>query len=202
MRYKQTIDRYISDRHYTDMRALVAFSGTVEDPLIPGATFTEPSMNPGQRNERELPEMFSRSEYQVLIVANKYQTGFDEPLLHTMYVDRRLSNVQAVQTLSRLNRTAPGKTDTFVLDFVNKTEEIKSAFQPFYEATTVSECADPQHLGILRHDLDQGQIWLDSELEAFAAVCYTAAGEARPEEGPRASLQVPAARKGPLRPLE
>jgi len=107
----------------------------------------------------------------VLIVANKYQTGFDEPFLHTMYVDRRLSNVQAVQTLSRLNRTCQGKADTFVLDFVNNVEEIRSA-QPFYEATTVSECADPQHLNIFA-TTRPGAGLVDSELEAFATVCYT-----------------------------
>ena len=101
-----------------------------------GDEYTEVGMNSGIR-EKELPERFASDEYQVLIVAEKYQTGFDQPLLHTMYVDKRLADVQAVQTLSRLNRTAPGKEDTFVLDFVNETEEIQKAFKPYYEVPLV-----------------------------------------------------------------
>src|SRR5690606_29219996 len=111
-------------------------------------------MNEGIR-EKELPDRFAGDDYQVLIVAEKYQTGFDQPLLHTMYVDKRLSGIQAVQTLSRLNRTHPGKTDTFVLDFVNDAEEILASFQPYYERTTVSETADPQQLYDLQHRLDE-----------------------------------------------
>ena len=98
-------------------------------------------MNQGIK-EKQLPEKFAGDEYQILLVAEKYQTGFDQPLLHTMYVDKRLSGVQAVQTLSRLNRTAPGKEDTFVLDFVNEREEIYDSFAPYYEATAVGEQAD------------------------------------------------------------
>ena len=111
-------------------------------------------------------------EYQVLIVAEKYQTGFDQPLLHTMYVDKRSSGVKAVQTLSRLNRIHPGKTDTFVLDFVNDAEEIRSAFQPYYEQTTVAESAEPQQLYNLQHQLDAAQVYYQSEVEAFAKVFY------------------------------
>ena len=88
-------------------------------------------MNEGIK-EKQLPDKFAGDDYQVLLVAEKYQTGFDQPLLHTMYVDKRLSGVQAVQTLSRLNRTAPGKEDTFVLDFINDPEEICRSFQPYY----------------------------------------------------------------------
>ena len=105
----------------------MAFSGTVEDDKLPDVTYTEAEMNGGIR-EKELPEKFATQEYQVLLVAEKYQTGFDQPLLHTMYVDKRLAGIQAVQTLSRLNRTHPLKEDTFVLDFVNDRDEIREAF--------------------------------------------------------------------------
>jgi type I restriction enzyme, R subunit len=168
VRYKQAFDQYIKDKHYTDLKALVAFSGTVHDE---GAEYTEVGMNDGIA-EKELPEKFASSDYQVLLVANKYQTGFDQPLLHTMYVDRKLAGVQAVQTLSRLNRTCPGKEDSFVLDFANDADEIQAAFQPFYETTTVAEQADPQQLYDLQHDLDAAQIYLAEEVEAFARAFY------------------------------
>jgi len=109
-------------------------------------------MNQGIK-EKQLPEKFAGDEYQLLLVAEKYQTGFDQPLLHTMYVDKRLAGVQAVQTLSRLNRTAPGKEDTFVLDFVNEREEIYDSFQPYYEATAVGEQAAPAQLYVLQNEL-------------------------------------------------
>ena len=128
-------------------------------------------MNEGVR-ETEVPSKFASSEYQLLLVAEKYQTGFDQPLLHTMYVDKRLSGVHAVQTLSRLNRTHPGKTDTFVLDFVNEAEELQQAFQPYYEQTTVSETADPQQLYDLQHKLDSTQVYFRSEVEAFCKVFF------------------------------
>ena len=145
VKYKQAFDRYIKDKGYTGIRALVAFSGTVQDPDLPGSTFTEVSMNDGLP-ERELPERFGGDDYRVLIVAEKYQTGFDQPLLHTMYVVKKLAGVQAVQTLSRLNRTAPGKTRTFVLDFRNEEDDIFKAFKPYYQTTPVGENADPQKL--------------------------------------------------------
>lgn len=112
----------------------MAFSGTVIDPDIAGSQFTEVGMNNGVK-ETALPETFARDEYKLLLVAEKYQTGFDQPLLHTMYVDKKLAGIQAVQTLSRLNRTAVGKEDTFVLDFVNDFADIYTAFKPYYEAT-------------------------------------------------------------------
>src|SRR5262249_5933847 len=123
--------------------------------------------------EKELPERFGSDEYQVLIVAEKYQTGFDQPLLHTMYVDKRLAGIQAVQTLSRLNRTHVGKEDTFVLDFVNEPEEIRLAFQPYYEQTIVAEEATPQQLYELQAKLDAYQIYHKAEVEEFAKVFYS-----------------------------
>jgi len=104
VRYKKSIDEYIEENGY-DLSALVAFSGTVEDD---GGSYTEKGMNDGIK-ESELPNVFDTQEYQILVVADKYQTGFDQPLLHTMYVDKKLSGIQAVQTLSRLNRQHPGK---------------------------------------------------------------------------------------------
>ena len=135
--------------------------------------FTEVGMNDGLP-ERELPERFAGEEYRVLIVAEKYQTGFDQPLLQTMYVVKRLAGVQAVQTLSRLNRTAPGKTRTFVLDFRNEEEDIFKAFKPYYEATPVGDNADPQKLNELHHKLLQPAIFTPHDVTEFAAVWFKA----------------------------
>ncbi|MCK9590280.1 MAG: hypothetical protein M0Q93_13085, partial [Terrimicrobiaceae bacterium] len=125
VRYKQSSDRYIKKKGYP-IKSLVAFSGTVQDDKSKDVTYTEEGMNEGVR-QKALPERFGTDEFQVLLVAEKYQTGFDQPLLHTMYVDKRLDGIQAVQTLSRLNRIHPLKEDTFVLDFVNDREDIRAA---------------------------------------------------------------------------
>jgi type I restriction enzyme R subunit len=180
VRYKLAMDAYIKEQKYADLAALVAFSGSVLDPEL-AREFTEPGMN-GGISEGELPDKFASDDYQVLIVANKYQTGFDQPRLCAMYVDRKLAGVQAVQTLSRLNRMAAGKTDTFVLDFANEAAEIQAAFQPYYEQTSVAEVADPFQLDQLRYELDQAQMWWDSELEAFAKVFYRPASKLRDTE--------------------
>jgi type I restriction enzyme R subunit len=173
VKYKQAFDRYIKDKGYTGIRALVAFSGTIEDPDQPGSAFTEVGMNNGLP-ERELPERFAGEEYRVLIVAEKYQTGFDQPLLQTMYVVKRLGGVQAVQTLSRLNRMAPGKTRTFVLDFRNEEDDIFKAFKPYYETTPVGENADPQKLNELHHRLLQPAIFTPTDVTDFAVVWFKA----------------------------
>ena len=135
VRYKQSFDRYIKEKGYA-IKSLVAFSGVVTDDKLKDMTYTEEGMNLGVR-EKELPEVFATQEYHVLLVAEKYQTGFDQPLLHTMYVDRRLAGIQAVQTLSRLNRIHPLKEDTFVLDFVNDREEIREAFKTYFEGAEI-----------------------------------------------------------------
>jgi type I restriction enzyme R subunit len=171
VKYKKAFDKYIKEKGYKGIKTLVAFSGTVIDPDIPDMEYTEVSMNNGIR-EKELPERFATDEYQVLLVAEKYQTGFDQPLLHTMYVDKRLSGIQAVQTLSRLNRTHPGKEDTFVLDFVNEPEEILEAFQPYYERTLIGERAEPKQLYELQARLDGYQIYHKAEVEEFCKVFY------------------------------
>ena len=171
VRYKQEFDRYIAEKGYTGIKTLVAFSGSVSDPDLHQVEYTEVGMNKGIK-EKELPERFASDEYQVLLVAEKYQTGFDQPLLHTMYVDKRLADVQAVQTLSRLNRIHQGKEDTFVLDFVNEPEDIKKAFQPYYEQTLIGEEAEARQLYELQAKLDTHQVYYKAEVEEFARVFY------------------------------
>ena len=131
----------------------------------------ERKQNAGIR-ERELPEQFATDEYQVLLVAEKYQTGFDQPLLHTMYVDKRLAGIQAVQTLSRLNRIHPHKEDTFVLDFVNEREEIREAFKQFYEGAEFGEEAQPEQLYQLKFELDASGVYLQEEVERFCQIYF------------------------------
>lgn len=171
VKYKLAFDRYIKEKGYSGIRSLVAFSGTVEDSDAPGSSWTEVGMNDGLA-ESELPEAFERSDYRVLLVAEKYQTGFDQPLLQTMYVVKRLAGVQAVQTLSRLNRVAPGKSRTFVLDFANEEEEIYKAFKPYYETTSMGENADPQRLSELQHHLLEQVIFTQNDITEFAKVWY------------------------------
>lgn len=180
VRYKQAFDHYLKRQGYTDMKALVAFSGTVIDPDTQDE-FTEPGMN--GFGERELPERFETDAYQVLIVAEKYQTGFDQPLLHTMFVDKKLDGLRAVQTLSRLNRICPGKEDSFVLDFANEAEEIREAFKPYYEQTEIDAPTDPNQLHALKLKLDAFQFYWRQEVEAFAKVFF------KPVEKQRASDQ-------------
>jgi type I restriction enzyme R subunit len=171
VKYKLAFDKYIQDNGYTGIRSLVAFSGTVEDPDLPGSSYTEVAMNNGLA-ESELPERFGGDDYRVLLVADKYQTGFDQPLLQTMYVVKRLAGVQAVQTLSRLNRIAPGKTRTFVLDFVNDEEEIFKAFKPYYESTPMGDAADPHRLSELHFALLQHGIFSPQDVHAFSEIWY------------------------------
>jgi len=185
VRYKQAFDKYISDKGYTDIKTLVAFSGSVEDPDFPDVSFTEVGMNNGI-SERGLPEAFETDDYKVLLVAEKYQTGFDQPLLHTMYVDKKLSGIQAVQTLSRLNRTTAGKDDTFVLDFRNEPEEIFEAFKPFYEVTAAEEQTDPHHLYRLQGQIDEHQVIHTSEVNDFCAVYF--AGKRRESKQDHAKM--------------
>jgi type I restriction enzyme R subunit len=170
VRYKQSFDRYIKAKGYP-IKSLVAFSGTVLDDEVADVTYTEEGMNHGIR-EKELPEKFGTQEYQVLLVAEKYQTGFDQPLLHTMYVDKRLAGIQAVQTLSRLNRIHPLKEDTFVLDFVNDREEIRQAFKSYYEGAEMGEEVDPARMYQLKAELDSSGVYLAEEAEQFCQVYF------------------------------
>ncbi len=186
VRYKLAFEQYLAENGYTDIRPLVAFSGTVKDPDT-GIEYTEPGMNPDVVTgkpipESQLPERFTSSDYQVLLVANKYQTGFDQPLLVAMYIDKRLDGVQAVQTLSRLNRKIAGKDEPFVLDFVNKPEDIYAAFKPYFDSTSLQESANPEMLPRIKHELDQMQVYHWSEVEAFARIFYRAPERQNPAD--------------------
>ncbi len=146
VRYFRAINDYIKTQGYADIVVMIAFSGAIKDPADPqGPEYTEGGMNrdlQGNRVTEGQTKAVFHEQGSILVVAEKYQTGFDEPLLHTMIVDKKLRDVKAVQTLSRLNRTYPGKTDTFILDFVNTGEEIKEAFQPYYQETGLTEELD------------------------------------------------------------
>jgi type I restriction enzyme, R subunit len=170
LRYYFAFKAYLKEKGYSDIVPLVAFSGKVIDTGYPEGV-SESELN--GFGEKELPEKFESDDYRILIVADKYQTGFDQPLLHTMYVDKRLSGVKAVQTLSRLNRIAAGKEDTFVLDFINNRDEILHSFQPYFESTTVDEPTDPDLLYDLKHQLDEKQVYWQSEIDNFVAVFFS-----------------------------
>jgi type I restriction enzyme R subunit len=171
VRYKLAMDKYLRDSKYTDMRALVAYSGSVKDEESGPEEFTEANMNPDIKG-MDPAQAFKQDEYRLLLVANKYQTGFDQPLLHSMYVDKRLSGVMAVQTLSRLNRTHPGKEETFVLDFVNAPEEILASFQPYYRTAKLEEVTDPNIVHELTTKLNKANVYLWTEVEAFALAFF------------------------------
>jgi len=174
-RYFEEFNKYIKENDYSkELRVLVAFSGYVIDDNYPDGV-SEPQLT--GYGEKELPRIFEKNEYRILIVADKYQTGFDQPMLHTMYVDKKLSGVKAVQTLSRLNRTAPGKEDTFILDFVNDRKTIFESFQPYYERTIVADEPEINHLFDLKLKLDEKQIFWQSEIEAFANIYFRPTGK-------------------------
>lgn len=186
VKYMEAFQHYISENGYTNIRPLVAFSGMVRDPET-GLEYTEPGMNIDVVNgksisEKQLPERFASPDYQVLLVANKYQTGFDQPRLMAMYVDKRLDGVQAVQTLSRLNRMIPGKETPFVLDFVNNAEDIYRAFKPYYDATSLQESSDPTQLEQLKHELDAFQVYHWNEVEDFARIFYRTLAKQTPAD--------------------
>ena len=170
VRYWQAFKSYIERKGYKDLGVLVAFSGEVQDPDDPSGRYTEPGLN--GFGERELPERFAKDDAHVLIVAEKYQTGFDQPLLHTMYVDKKLDGIAAVQTLSRLNRTCAGKDDTFVLDFENEAEDIAAAFKPFYEVSEIDAPTDPNQIYTLKTKLDECQYYWWQEVEDFSDIFY------------------------------
>ncbi|ACK50503.1 protein of unknown function DUF450 [Methylocella silvestris BL2] len=158
---------YIEKQGYVDIKALVAFSGELE---VDGRKWTEAAVN--QFSETELPRRFDSDEYRVLIVAEKYQTGFDQPKLCAMYVDRKLAGLQAVQTLSRLNRTAPGKERTYILDFQNEIEDIQDAFKPFYEVAALEETSDPNQIYELEAKLKTFGVLDAAEIDRFATIFY------------------------------
>lgn len=170
LRYYFGVRDYIKEKGYKDVKPLVAFSGDLE---VDGETYTEATVN--GFSETELPKNFDTDEYQVLIVAEKYQTGFDQPKLCAMYVDRKLAGLQAVQTLSRLNRTYPGKERTFVLDFQNTIEDMQNAFRPYFEVTDLEANSDPNQIYELEARLKTFGILDQAEIDRFAEIFYKGA---------------------------
>lgn len=181
VRYKLAFDQYVSEMGYASIQAMVAFSGEVEftdsDPnssALAGQKFTEHNMNPNLKG-REMRKAFDSDDYQVMLVANKFQTGFDQPKLCAMYVDKKLGGVECVQTLSRLNRTYPGKAEagTFVLDFFNEPDDILEAFQPYYQTAELADVTDPDKVFELFNKLKSSGIFLWSEVEQFATAFFS-----------------------------
>ena len=176
VRYKLAFDAYIKEHRYVGMEAMVAFSGKViDDTEGVEKEYTEANMNPNLRG-RDMRKAFNTNEYQVMIVANKFQTGFDQPKLCAMYVDKKLGGVDCVQTLSRLNRIYPGKEQTFILDFVNEAEDIKAAFEPYYKTTVLEDVTDPNIVYDLQTKLESGGIFTASEVEAYAKAFFDPKG--------------------------
>lgn len=180
VRYYFEFKRYIQEKGYTNIKPLVAFSGTVNDPDIPRSEYTEAGLN--GFSEKQLAKKFNTPEFQILLVAEKYQTGFDQPLLHTMYVDKKMSGVKAVQTLSRLNRIHPGKEDTFVLDFANDEEDILNSFQPYYELTTIDKPSDPNHLYDLKNAIEKHQVIWQTEMDAYCKLFFKTRAKIKPAD--------------------
>ena len=173
VRYYHEVKRYIEQQGYHDVDILVAFSGAVKDG---DDEYTQPMLNV-RKDGTHITDDQTKAEFHdnfnVLIVAEKYQTGFDEPLLHTMIVDKKLRGVKCVQTLSRLNRTCAGKNDTFVLDFVNTAEDIQEAFQPFYQETSLSQEVNTDLIYKLQKELRGYNIYSDSDIDAFSSIYYS-----------------------------
>lgn len=175
VRYKQEFDKYMKKMGYHDFRALVAYSGTISDPEYGIQDAGEGDINGGSPKIKDdlIKEAFRTDEYRVLLVANKFQVGFDEPLLCAMYVDKRLDDVMAVQTLSRLNRIFAGKDKTFVLDFRNDAEDILAAFEPYYRTAQLSGVTDRNLPHQLRDKLDHADVYLWAEVEAFSKLYFS-----------------------------
>lgn len=181
VRYKQAFDKYVAEQKYTNIQAMVAFSGEVEfsendadSSHLIGKKFTESKMNLNLKG-REMRKAFDSDDFQVMIVANKFQTGFDQPKLCAMYVDKKLGGVECVQTLSRLNRIYPGKAEsgTFVLDFFNDPQDILDAFQPYYQTAELADVSNPDIVYDLAEKLKAARIFLMTEVEQFVDAFYS-----------------------------
>lgn len=202
VRYLQEMRRYLEDmkqgpnaKDYENIDVLVAFSGTVKDG---GVEYTEPQLNVRKDgthiSETQLKSDF-HDDFNVLVVAEKYQTGFDEPLLHTMIVDKKLKGVKAVQTLSRLNRVCPGKTDTFILDFINTADEIKKAFEPFYTETFLKESINTDLIFEVQAKIAEANVYNEANVEEFAKFYYSEGTQSDKDLGKIASMLEPAVEK-------
>ena len=176
VRYKLEFDKQMREMNLP-YGCLVAFSGTVHD-TDNGQDYTEDGMN-GLPPKVSIADSFKSPEYRILIVSNKFQTGFNEPLLQTMYVDKRLDGLQCVQSLSRLNRVATGKTDTLVLDFVNEPEQVQEAFQGYYQTTILAEETDPNRLYDLQSQLESFELYDEEIIKEFCSIFYE---PSRPDE--------------------
>lgn len=178
VRYYHEIKRYMQKKGYDDIEVLVAFSGAISDPADgpDGPEYTEPVINVGHDGQR-VAESQTKAEFHnygdVLVVAEKYQTGFDEPLLHTLVVDKKLKDVKAVQTLCRVNRIHPDKEDTYILDFVNKPEDIQKAFERFYTETSLSEQINTDLLYQVQTDIRGYGLYDEPDIEAAAEIVFT-----------------------------
>ncbi len=192
VKYFQAIKRYIASKGYQDVKPLVAFSGEI---TIGGEKYTEPMLNSADGrhiSESQLPGYFAGDDYNMLVVAEKYQTGFDEPRLHSMFVDKGLKGVKAVQTLSRLNRVATGKVDTYVLDFVNQADDIRKSFLPFYEDTMLKESIDPNMVYTFQDRLDKYCLFNGEDIEKFCEVYLKKGPQTAADMGRLASILKPA----------
>ena len=176
VRYYHEIKPYLEQNDYDDIEIMIAFSGSLKDPDEPNRPeYTESSMNVdsnGNRAKGSQTKSVFHDEGDILIVAEKYQTGFDEPLLHTMIVDKELRDVKAVQTLSRLNRTYPGKVDTYVLDFVNDVDRIRKAFQQFYQETSLDEEINFDLIYTTQKILRNFKVYTDADIEAVSQIYF------------------------------
>lgn len=197
VRYYHEFKRYIERKGYKNLDVLIAFSGVVKDVDSIGneIEYTEAGINKtkdGRKiSEKQLKEEFHGDDFNMLIVAEKYQTGFDEPLLHSMFVDKKLSGVKAVQTLSRLNRTMPGKNDTFVLDFVNTAEEIQEAFRPYYEATKLDEEININLIYDTKTIIRNFKLFNDNDIDKFIKINYKKGKQNATDLGKMTSLFKP-----------
>ena len=177
VRYKIAFDKYIKEHGIEEqMQAMVAFSGKIADDIEGNdKEYTEANMNPNLKG-REMRKAFDTNEYQVMLVANKFQTGFDQPKLCAMYVDKKLGGVDCVQTLSRLNRTYAGKEQTFIIDFYNEAEDIKEAFEPYYNTTELEDVTDPNIVYDMQAKLEESDIFTASEVSNYAKAFFNPKG--------------------------
>lgn len=171
VRYKLAFDKYVTGKGYKNISAMVAFSGEVIDPKSGPDGFTERNMNPGLLG-RDMRKAFDTSDYQVMLVANKFQTGFDQPKLVAMYVDKKLTGVDCIQTLSRLNRTYPGKENTYVLDFVNDPQDVLEEFRKYYRTAELASVSDPNLIYEIQSGLMEQRIFQWHEVEALAKAYF------------------------------
>lgn len=173
VRYFYEVQRYIRQQGYDSLQVMIAFSGSVTDPDIPDSEYTESTMNKdadGNRVTESQTKAVFHEQGDVLIVAEKYQTGFDEPLLHTMIIDKKLRDVKAVQTISRLNRICPGKIDTYVLDFVNTAEDIQEAFQAFYTETSLESEINVDLIYTAQKKLREYKLYTDEDIDLVTSI--------------------------------